>query len=125
MPIGVASDPRYILDELGGTNSREAHPQPAVVQRKHAAAPPQNLSRLSAHLVQVYHLFNLQGFPAGDYDVTIDGGEIDSISDNVAVVRFLDRDIYAGTRVGQTNRVALLKACYPDVLVKLKHVIRV
>src|SRR5580704_15460149 len=42
------SNPCHIFDELGGSDSREADPQPTFVNRKHAAAPAQNLFRLVA-----------------------------------------------------------------------------
>lgn len=126
VPMGAAvSDPRYILDELGGTDSREAYPKPTFIKRKHAAAPAQNLSRLSAHLVQVNLLFHPQSFSVDDDDMAINCGEIDFVSCNVPIMRPLHRDIDAWTGGGQANRVALLEACDPDFLVELKHVIRV
>ena len=57
--------------------------------------------------------------------MVIDRGEIDSVSENVAIMRPLHRDIDAGTGAGQADLVALMQARDPDFLVEHKHVIRV
>jgi len=125
VPIGVASDPGYIPDELGGTNPRGADPQPALVKTKHGAASAQNLSSFFAHLVEASHLFDLKSFAVGNNDVAIDCGEINSVPEKVAVVRPLHRDIGAGTGGRKAYSVTLLKAGDPDFAIKLKHVIGV
>src|SRR5580698_3282475 len=100
--------PRHVFHELGGSHASEAHPQPAFVEGENAAAPAESLSGLSAHLVQIDGLFNLQSLPAGDDDVPIDRREINAIAEDVAVMGLLHRNVDARTGGSQADGIPLL-----------------
>src|SRR2546427_6960499 len=65
-------NPRQVLDKLRRPYVCEAHPYEAFIQRKQASTPAENLLR-AAHLIQVEHVFNLQGLLVCHYHVAVYG----------------------------------------------------
>jgi len=57
--------------------------------------------------------------------MAIDRGEINSVPEDVSIVGPLDGDVDARTGFAQTDRIALLQARNPDLLIEFKCVIRV
>jgi len=51
------------------------------------AAPARHVMRLIVRLVQVDCVFDLQGCWVGDNDLAIDDSEVESIAENIAIMR--------------------------------------
>lgn len=79
-------DPQDIFPEFGFSNSREPNPNSSLIERQHTAAPAQkNLTAVD--LLQVDNLVHLQGASVGNHEPAVDGGEVNSVSANQAVMR--------------------------------------
>lgn len=115
--------PRQIFTKLGRSNPRKTHPDQMFSNEEQPAAPAQDLPGRAAHRRQVEGCFQLESLPVGEHDVTIHGCEVDRITHNVAIVGPLDGNIDPSSRLGQGNRVPLLKACHPYLIVELKDMI--
>src|SRR6266567_6090499 len=57
--------------------------------------------------------------------MTIYSGEVDPVTDDVAVMRPLHSNIDAPSGAGKADRVSLFKASDPDLIVELKDIIGV
>jgi len=79
--------PIQVLSELSRTNSREADPQEAFFQWKQTAAPAQGFDVRAANFVQIDDALDLERSRIHNYDMRVDGGEIERAVEEEAVVR--------------------------------------
>src|SRR5260370_1917288 len=116
-------NPIQVLLNLAGANAREADPYKALVHWKQSAAPAQGFDAGTAHFVQIDHAFGLERPRIRDYDVPVDGGEIEGAVEEKAVVRPLNADFDLAAGVSETNGIALMKSRDPDFIPQLKNMV--
>src|SRR5260370_38245918 len=115
--------PIQVLLKFGGPNAREADPYKALVHWKQSAAPAQGFAAGTAHFVQIDHAFGLERPRIRDYDVPVDGGEIEGAVEEKAVVRPLNADFDLAAGGSETNGIALMKSRDPDFIPQLKNMV--